>query len=83
MLSAICFNLDKSKILSFGIELNEFQITSVIHVFSSSSHGVVYSINEVDGTLEPTHKLQVSSKNFPGLFGQFISFKLDCFRRKP
>ena len=27
---------------------------------------MIYVINEVDGTLEIAHKLQVSTKNFPG-----------------
>ncbi|XP_060564510.1 guanine nucleotide exchange factor subunit RIC1-like isoform X1 [Ruditapes philippinarum] len=31
----------------------------------ADSHGVIYSINEVEGLLESTHKLQVSCKNFP------------------
>ena len=33
-----------------------------------SGSGIIYVINEVDGTLETAHKLQVSTKNFPGTF---------------
>lgn len=33
--------------------------------------GVIYVINEVDGILEIAHRLQVSTKNFPGKIPHF------------
>ncbi|KAL4236739.1 WD40 repeat protein [Mactra antiquata] len=39
----------------------------IISYGCAGAYGVIYSINEVEGILEASHKLQVSCKNFPDM----------------
>ena len=65
------------KLLKTVIPLKAENAVNNINNYVFSGAGVIYVINEVDGTLEVAHKLQVSTKNFPGTV-KLYSKKVCC-----